>query len=240
GGAVELRAEGHARRVYKRTNYTSGEWAPHHLDGPGGSRRFVVRSIILDALLDWMAHAEDVPADERIREASAVLAGTMLMASSVSGSGPDTHDSNVSLTTLLPKIARQRDAFYSRLLETMKGKHGDRLRREAQLGQQPVGRNRQHLNLYLADYRGRQRERAHLAYLFARMGYAEAAREQAAVIPATSTRFETEMQLRLTLVQFDLDRGQVSSAESRIYEVEDLLMRGIDCGAIVDPWNILG
>ena len=41
----------------------------------------------------------------RLCEAAAVLAGTMLMASSVSGSGPDTHDSSVSLTSLLPKIA---------------------------------------------------------------------------------------------------------------------------------------
>src|SRR5262249_13239473 len=156
------------------------------------------------------------------------------------GSGPDTHDSNVSLTSLLPKIARQRDAFYLRLLETMRGKHGDRLRKEAQLVQQPFGRIRQHLNLYLAHYGCRQMQRAHLAWLFARMGYAEAAREQAAVIPATSTRFETEIQLRLTLVQFDLDRGKIASARERLAEVEELLARGIDCGAIVDPWNILG
>jgi hypothetical protein len=238
--ALDLRAYDHAHPVYKRTNYTFGEWDPHHLDVSGRYRRFVVRSIILDALRDWMAHAEDVPADERIREASAVLAGTMLMASSVSGSGPDTHDSNVSLTSLLPKIARQRDAFYSRLLETMRGKHGDRLRKEAQLVQQPFGRIRQHLNLYLAHYGCRQMQRAHLAWLFARMGYAEAAREQAAVIPATSTRFETEIQLRITLAQFDLDRGKVAGARERIAEVEELLTRGIDCGAIVDPWNILG
>src|SRR5262245_27568212 len=238
--ALDLRAYDHAHPVYKRTNYTFGEWDPHHLDVSGRYRRFVVRAIILDALRDWMAQAEDVPAEERIREASAVLAGTMLMASSVSGSGPDTHDSNVSLTSLLPKIARQRDAFYTRLLEAMKGKHGERLRKEAQVVQQPFGRIRQHLNLYLAHYGCRQMQRAHLAWLFARMGYAEAAREQAAVIPATSTRFETEIQLRLTLAQFDLDRGRIAAADGHIGAVEELLLRGIDCGAIVDPWNILG
>ncbi|MGE5191032.1 MAG: hypothetical protein ACM3U2_00930, partial [Deltaproteobacteria bacterium] len=238
--ALDVRAYDHAQPVYKRTNYTFGEWDPHCLDVSGRYRRFVVRAIILDALRDWISQADHVPPDERVREAAAVLAGTMLMASSVSGSGPDTHDSNVSLTSLLPKIARQRDAFYSRLLETMKGKHGDRLRKEAQLVQQPFGRIRQHLNLYLAHYGCRQMQRAHLAYLFARMGYAEAARRQAAVIPATSTRFETEIQLRITLVQFDLDRGNIAGAEQRIAEVEELLLRGIDCGAIVDPWNILG
>jgi hypothetical protein len=238
--ALDLRAYDHGHPVYKRTNYTFGEWDPHCLDVSGRYRRFVVRVVILDALRDWMRQAEDVPADERVREAAAVLAGTMLMASSVSGSGPDTHDSNVSLTSLLPKIARQRDAFYSRLLQTMKGKHADRLRREAQLVQQPFGRIRQHLNLYLAHYGCRQMQRAHLAYLFARMGYADAARQQATIIPAAATRFETEIQLRLTLAQFDLDRAQVASADKRVAEVEELLLRGIDCGAIVDPWNILG
>jgi hypothetical protein len=238
--ALDVRAYDHGHPVYKRTNYTFGEWDPHCLDVSGRYRRFVVRSIILDALHDWMAQADHVPQDERVREAAAVLAGTMLMASSVSGSGPDTHDSNVSLTSLLPKIARQRDAFYSRLLQTMKGKHGDRLRKEAQVVQQPFGRIRQHLNLYLAHYGSRQMQRAHLAYLFARMGYADAARGQAAVIPATSTRFETEIQVRITLAEFDVDRGQVAGAEQRLAEVEELLLRGIDCGAIVDPWNILG
>lgn len=238
--ALDVRAYDHGHPVYKRTNYTFGEWDPHCLDVSGRFRRFVVRSIILDALRDWISKAEKVPPDERVREAAAVLAGTMLMASSVSGSGPDTHDSNVSLTSLLPKIARQRDAFYARLLQTMKGKHGDRLRKEAQLVQQPFGRIRQHLNLYLAHYGCRQMQRAHLAYLFARMGYAAAAREQAAVIPATATRFETEIQLRTTLAQFDLDRGNVAGADRSITEVEELLLRAIDCGAVVDPWNILG
>lgn len=238
--ALDVRAYDHAHPVYKRTNYTFGEWDPHCLDVSGRYRRFVVRAVILDALRDWISQAHDVPADEQVREAAAVLAGTMLMASSVSGSGPDTHDSNVSLTSLLPKIARQRDAFYARLLQTMKGKHADRLRREAQVVQQPFGRIRQHLNLYLAHYGCRQMQRAHLAYLFARMGYAEAAREQAAIIPAAATRFETEIQLRMTLVQFDLDRGEIAGADRRIAEVEEFLLRGIDCGAIVDPWNILG
>lgn len=238
--ALDLRAYDHGHPVYKRTNYTFGEWDPHCLDVAGRYRRFVVRVVILDALRDWMGQAEDVPGDERVREAAAVLAGTMLMASSVSGSGPDTHDSNVSLTSLLPKIARQRDAFYSRLLQTMKGKHADRLRREAQIVQQPFGRIRQHLNLYLAHYGCRQMQRAHLAYLFARMGYADAARQQATIIPAAATRFETEIQLRLTLAQFDLDRAQIAVADTRVAEVEELLLRGIDCGAIVDPWNILG
>lgn len=238
--ALDLRAYDNGHPVYKRTNYTFGEWDPHCLDISGRYRRFVLRSVILDALHDWMREAVDVPSDERVSEAAAVLAGTMLMASSVSGSGPDTHDSNVSLTSLLPKIARQRDAFYTRLLQSLSGEHGDRLRREAQVVQQPFGRIRQHLNLYLAHYGCRQMQRAHLAWLYARMGHAEAARAQSATIPSAATRFETEIQLQLTLAQLGLDRGQPGTAAASCAEAADLIRKGIDCGALVDPWNILG
>jgi hypothetical protein len=238
--ALDVRAYDHSHPVYKRTNYTFGEWDPHCLDTSGRYRRFVIRAVILDALNDWLQQPSDVADDERLCEAAAVLAGTLLMASSVSGSGPDTHDSNVSLTSLLPKIARQRDAFYTRLLQSLAGKHGDRLRKEAQLVQQPFGRIRQHLNLFLAHYGCRQMQRANLAFLFAHMGYAEAAREQAAVIPSAATRFETEIQLRLTLAPLELDRGSIEQAAELCAEAEDLLHRGIECGALVDPWNILG
>ncbi|MSR56720.1 MAG: hypothetical protein EXS05_03495 [Planctomycetaceae bacterium] len=238
--ALDERAYDHSHPVYKRTNYTFGEWDPHCLDVSGRYRRFVVRAVILDALRDWMQKSPDISPEERLCEAGAVLAGTILMASSVSGSGPDTHDSNVSLTSLLPRIARQRDAFYTRLLQTLAGAHGDRLRKEAQLVQQPFGRIRQHLNLYLAHYGCRQMQRAHLAFLYAHMGYSQAARDEAAVIPSTATRFETEIQLRLTLVQLDLDRGRIDHASELCAEAEQLLHRGIECGGLVDPWNILG
>lgn len=238
--ALDVRAYDHSHPVYKRTNYTFGEWDPHCLDTSGHYRRFVIRAVILDSLNDWLRQPSEVPADERLCEAAAVLAGTLLMASSVSGSGPDTHDSNVSLTSLLPKIARQRDAFYTRLLQSLSGKHGDRLRKEAQVVQQPFGRIRQHLNLFLAHYGCRQMQRANLAFLFAHMGYADAAREQAAVIPSAATRFETEIQLRLALAPLDLNRGNIIEAAELCAETEDLLHRGIECGALVDPWNILG
>ncbi|MFN0054817.1 MAG: hypothetical protein ACKV0T_21815 [Planctomycetales bacterium] len=238
--ALDVRAYDHSHPVYKRTNYTFGEWDPHCLDISGRYRRFVIRAVILDALGDWLSQSSEVPLDERLCEAAAVLGGTILMASSVSGSGPDTHDSSVSLTSLLPKIARQRDAFYTRLLSVLPGRHGERLRKEAQVVQQPFGRIRQHLNLFLAHYGCRQMQRAHLAFLFAHMGYPEAARQQSAVIPSAATRFETELQLRITLVQLALNRGQIARGAQLCGEAEELLHRGIDCGALVDPWNILG
>ena len=52
-------------------------------------------------------------------EAAAVLAGTMLMASGVSGLGPETFDSTQTLGTLLPVIAAYRDVFYEQLMEQL-------------------------------------------------------------------------------------------------------------------------
>lgn len=238
--ALDVRAYDHAHPVYRRTNYTFGEWDPHQIDNKGYYRRFIVRAIILDALLEWMAQATNLTDDEKLYEAGAVLAGTILMASAVSGAGPDTHDSNVSLTSLLPRIALQRDTFYQRLLRSMQGEHADRLRREADEIHQPFGRIRQHLNLHLAHYGCRQMQRSHLATLYARMGYAEAARLQAGVIPSTSVRFETEIQWRVTTGHLSIDRGEITEAARLLAEVDDHLHRGIECGALVDPWNILG
>ena len=238
--ALDVRAYDHSHPVYKRTNYTFGEWDPHHLDTSGRYRRFVIRKIILDALSDWMQHTPELTPEEHLYEASAVLTGTILMASAVSGSGPDTHDSNVSLTSLLPRIARQRDAFYLRLLDTLTGKQAARLRREAQEVQQPFGKVRQHLNLFLAHYACRQMQRGHLARLYARMGYSEAGRKQALIIPSTAGRFLTEMQWRITAAHHHLDAAAIAAAAELLPATEELLHRGIECGAIVDPWNILG
>lgn len=238
--ALDVRAYDHSHPVYKRTNYTFGEWDPHCLDVGGWYRRFVVRTIILDALCDWMEQTKELAPAEKLFEAAAVLAGTILMASAVSGAGPDTHDSNVNLTSLLPKIARQRDAFYTRLLQSLTGTHATRLRKESDAAQQPFGKIRQHLNLYLAHFGCRQLQRSHLAYLYAQMGFPDAAREQAVVIPSTATRFETELQWRITAAHAEIDRGNLPIAAKLVVEMEDLLHRGIACGAIVDPWNILG
>ncbi|MFM7161838.1 MAG: hypothetical protein ACKO3P_15910, partial [Planctomycetaceae bacterium] len=115
--ALDLRAYDNSHPVYRRTNYLFGEWDPHLIDISGRYRRFVVREVILAALQNWVDGQTTGTRDERLNEAAAVLSGTMLMASSISGSGPDTHSSTISLTTLLPKVARQRDAFYQQLLQ---------------------------------------------------------------------------------------------------------------------------
>lgn len=238
--AIDVRAHDHTHPVNKRTNYMFGEWDPHLIDTKGYYRRFVVRKIILDSLVEWIALQRNTPLEEVLYDASAVLCGTILMASAISGSGPDTHDSSVTLTSLLPKVARQRDMFYTRLMQVATGARAERLRREAELVQQPFGHVRQHLNLHLANYGARQVQHRHLAQMFARMGYVEAGREQAAIIPSASARIECEIECHITTAQAQLDRGEVAEAATTLEKTEEFLHRGIGCGALVDPWNILG
>jgi hypothetical protein len=238
--ALDPRSHDHLHPVNKRTNYLFGEWDPQQIDLRGDYRRFVVRGVILDALQVWIREQKRVPAEEVLFDASAVLAGTILMASAISGAGPGTHDSTVSLSSLLPRVARQRDAFYARLLSTVTGDRAKRLLRHAKTTQQPFGHVRQHLNFYLAQYGTQQVQRRQVAYLFARMSYPQAARRQAAVMPCTSARFECEIHWRLAVARRSLANGSVRQASQLLDEAEDLLHRGINCGAIVDPWNVLG
>ena len=59
---------------------------------------------------------------------------------------------------------------------------------EAAERRQPFGGARQHLNAQLARRRASQLEHVHLAQIFARMGYVEAAARQANVVPCASAR----------------------------------------------------
>jgi hypothetical protein len=237
----------------KRPNYLFGEWDPHHIDGKGRYRRFVVRQIVLDALLARLqsprarlgqAEAADPDdpcgAGEMLVEAATVLAGTILMAAGMSGIGPQTHDSSTTLTTLVPRIARYRDAFYASLLRTLAPEHAARLKKEAVLTRQPFGGARQHLNHHIAGVRARQLQQRHLALLFAQIGDPEASRRQAAIIPVASSRLLTEMHMRLTTGRLLVQQRKPDQAAKLLPEVEDLLHRAIDCGAVMDPWNLLG
>lgn len=236
--ALDVRAYDHDHPAFKRTNYLFGEWDPHKIDNSGFYRRFVVRKIIMDALLDWVAGQTDHK--EAVFDAGAVLCGTMLMASSISGDGPACHDSNITLTGLLPVVARQRDEFYDRLMKSVTGVRAKRLAKAAKQTQQPFGHVRQALNLHLAHFGARQVQHRQLANVFARMGYAEAAQQHAAIIPSAGARFECEVQWRITAANHSLENTDVETASRLLGEIADLLHRAIQCGAFVDPWNILG
>ncbi|MEI7698471.1 MAG: hypothetical protein WCK86_01640 [Planctomycetia bacterium] len=239
--ALDLRSHDHAHPVTKRTNYVFGEWDPDEIDTKGFYRRFVIRRLILDALMHWVrSGSHEIPEAERLYDAAAVLTGTILMASSISGAGPQTYDSSVSLTTLLPIVARQRDHFYQSLLNLAKGDRARRLKRLAEQTRQPFGHVRHELNMYLSKYGADQVQHRHLSWIFARMGYEDASREEASVIPCLSARFESEIHARLVMVPRLLRGGQADESRRLISEVMTLLQRGIQCGGIVDPWNILG
>ncbi|MCA8999400.1 MAG: hypothetical protein KDA80_20565, partial [Planctomycetaceae bacterium] len=239
--AIDLRAYDHLHPVNKRTNYLFGEWDPHRIDNQGYYRRFIIRKIILDSLQDWIEDKSvRIPKAEKLFDAAAALCGTMVMASSISGAGPSTHDSTISLTSLLPIVARRRDEFYARVMESVSGDRRARLLKEQEKTQQPFGHIRQYLNMKLAGYGARQVQHRELAHLYAMLGYQGASREQALSIPAASTRIETEIECVLSGVHQALREGDVSAAFDELKVVPQLLKRGIECGALVDPWNMLG
>jgi hypothetical protein len=242
--AVDLRAYDHGHPVNRRPNYVFGEWDPHQIDNSGRYRRYVVRQITLDALMERVEGREGpaaaLPAGERLFEGAAVLAGTVLMAAGVSGWGPAAHDSTTTLAALLPRIARYRDAFYQQLLDRTPPAHAARLRQELQSTRQPFGAARQHLNAFLARHRATQLQQRYLALLFAEMGYPRASQAEARRIPAVSVRLLSDILGRLAAGQLECEQGRREAAAARLGEVEDLLRRGIACGAFADPWNVLG
>ena len=238
--AVDPRAVDHVHPVSKRPSMLFGEWDPHRIDARGFFRRYVLRQPTLDALHSWANPTDGSPKPERLFESAAVLAGTILMGAGMSGAGPTTYDSTVTLDELVKRIARYRDAFYQQLLKAVAGPHGERLRDEAQKRKQPFAGVRQFLNAAIASEKALHLQERRLAILFAAMGYPKAARDRAVRIPGPSARFGCEIRVRQTEAGFAVKAGRPADAARVLAEAEDLLRRGIDCGALIDPWNILG
>lgn len=249
--ALDPRAYEFDHPASKRPNHHFGQWDSHSVDNRGFYRRFVLQQITLDALSARVHELEAGSREQgdssrlaapgsRLFEAAAVLAGTILMASGTSGSGPDCHSSDVTLSSLLPHIAAYRDRFYDELLASTSGPHGDHLRAEAQRMKQPFGGARQHLNHELARRRATQMQRVHLAQLYARIGYPDAALDEAHTVRIASARMLCQIYCRLTAGHHAIDSHELAAAARYLPEIEDLLQRGIECGALVDPWNIIG
>ncbi len=238
--ALDPRAYDFDHPVNRRPNYHFGQWDPNHIDGSGNFRRFVIQQVTLDALLARVDEEDQLPRDELLFEAAAVLAGTMLMASGICGSGPGAFASTVTLASLLPIIAQYRDEFYEQLLERQTGSHLARLLEEQKIRRQPFGGARQYLNTHLARQRASQLEHVQLARLFARMGHASAAKEQSDFVPVPSARLIARIDCLITAGNHFLQVNSVDEAAAIPPQVMDLIFRGIECGAIVDPWNILG
>tara|TARA_B100000809_G_scaffold17167_1_gene15292 strand:- start:10209 stop:14183 length:3975 start_codon:yes stop_codon:yes gene_type:complete len=238
--ALDPRAYDFDHPVNKRPNHHFGQWDLHGIDGHGFYHRFVVQQVTMDALMSRLESDGEIPRVERLREAAAVLAGTMLMASGICGAGPDTHDSSVSLATLMPRIAAYRDEFYERLIDRVPAAHKQRLLAEAADRLQPFGGARQHLNAELTRYRAAQLEHVHLSHVFARMGHSQSAIRHANIIPVVSARMRCQIVCRLSEATHALRHGDLDRAEELVSQGMDLVHRAIACGAFIDPWNILG
>ncbi len=239
--SLDPRAYDFEHPVAHRPNHQFGQWDPHLIDGQGRYRRFVLQQVTTDALLQWVANEQNLSRQEALWEAAVVLCGTTLMASGLCGWGPNAHPSTVTLSSLLGVIASYRDDFYRRALAALpKGPISDRLHEEAEQLRQPFGGARQHLNAAIAAKRADQLQRVHLARLYARMGYPESARLQADYVAAPSARMICRIDCALTHGKRAIRQKKLQEAAAIPGLVEDYIQRGIQCGALVDPWNILG
>ena len=210
----------------------------------GYFERFIFHAVTLEALLDridaCVAELPPVPYSEALLEAASALACTMLMGSGIAGSSPSTYDSNTTLGKLIPVIAGYRDQFYKNLLGSLTGPHQKRLIEESKQRHQPFGAVRQDLNARLAHHRAMQLVNCRLATIFARMGYPEAATKQSKIVPVTSARIHCQIDCLLATAHDAIEANDLEQAFSYVHKIFARLKTGIGCGAIVDPWNIIG
>jgi hypothetical protein len=239
--AFDPRAYDFDHPVHRRANYIFGHWDPNHIDSQGYYDRYVIRQVVLVALLDRVRDdaGPDSPAEELLEEAASVLAGTILMGSGISGWGPTAHSGDVTLKSLMDPIATYRDDFYHDRIDRLSPRHRERLREEMRIRRQPFGAARQHLNAALAQLRAKQLQHVQLARTYARIGYPDAALKQADAVPVTSARLMCRIDCLMSGGLRSLRAGDLEAASAVPEQVFTLLLRAVDCGACVDPWNIL-
>ena len=242
--ALDPRAYDFDHPVNRRPNYHFGGWDERSVNAEGFYSRFVVRQVTLESLLSRveqkLKQQPEIQRDELLDEAATVLAGTILMASGISGWGPSAYTSDVTLGTLMKPIAEFRDAFYEDRLHQLTGPHRERLEDEQKARRQPFGAARQNLNAALAERRAIQLQHVQLARLYARMGYPDAASKQTDIVPAASARMICRIDCRMTLGLRALRSGDLQQAMAIPEEVFDLIKRSIHCGALCDPRDLIG
>ncbi len=238
--SLDPRAYDFDHPVNRRPNYHFGQWDERQVSGGGYFTRFVIRQVTLNALLGRVTDHPEIDRAELMTEAATVLVGTILMASCISGWGPGAHTSDVTLGSMMKPIASYRDAFYEECLKQITGAHAKRLKAEQQLRRQPFGAARQHLNASLALRRAAQLQHVQLSRLYARMGYPDAAKKQADAVSVPSARMMVRIDSAMTLGLRSLRANKLEEALPIPRETWELFQRAIQCGALVDPWDILG
>ena len=238
--AFDPRAFDFDHPINRRPNHHFGQWDENSISKSGNYQRFIVHEITLSSLLKRTENPHHLPSEELIFEAGAVLAGTILMASAISGCGPGAYSSETSLADLLPVIAGFRDQFYQDLITRISEPHRERLMAESNIRRQPFGAVRQELNNELGNRRARQLVNCRLASLYAQMGYSEQALNQSTIVPIASARLNCQLDCLLATANSAIKANDLDLAFEQIPRIFSLLQRSIQCGAIVDPWNILG
>ncbi|MCF0233765.1 MAG: hypothetical protein HUK22_02150, partial [Thermoguttaceae bacterium] len=239
--SIDPRAYDFDHPVNRRPNYSFGTWDDRSVDEDGFYRRFIVHQATVDSMARryWNAETPELRA-QYAYETGAVLAGTVLMSSAVSGGCVQAYDSTMSVGELMQIIARLRDEFYAVLIKRAPEEFREALEADAKLQMRPFGSARQNLNFVLAKKRADQLQRFAMARTYAHMGYFDAAREQAAIIETPSARLLSRIDSLITKAYLSADAGKVAEAAPLTSEIEELLRRGISCGAFPDPWTIIG
>lgn len=237
--AYDPRCYDHSHPANRRPNYVFGEWDPHSLDHSGQYRRYVTRAVTLQILAQRM-NSEASHRDEYAKEAGIVLAGTVLMASAMSGSGPGSYDSTVKLATLVPRIAKLRDNYYTYCFGKLTGTHKKRLEEEAERLRQPFAGARQSLNQAVTKHRAEQLQTRHVAFFLADIGAQAASLERLQSNTPVSDRFQVVLSGLLSDIDDAIEHDDLARAAQALTEIEERVHSGIGCGALADPWNALG
>jgi len=239
--SVDPRAYDFDHPVNHRPSYCFGCWDERSVGEDEYFHRFIVHRSTLDSI---MSRIEEAPSpelrSEYIYEGASVLAGTVLMASGISGGYVQARDSSETIATLSVKIAAYRDKFYESLIKKVPAHMKPRLEAEAERLFQPFASARQSLNRQNAKKSADQLQRFALSRTYARMGYFEASKRQSDIIATASSRLLSRIDCYITKAHLDADAGKLDEAASCMPKIENLLHRGVACGAFPDPWFILG
>ena len=239
--ALDPRAYDFDHPANKRPNYLFGQWDMNQLDNAGRCRRFVLQQVTLDAMLDRLGASRPV-----VAQAGAVRGGGGVGRHDADGLGRQRRSARRPRFRRHAGHAGAEDRRLSRRLlraVVADAQGGARRTPASRGGGDAAALRRRHGSISITTWprrRALQLQHVHLAQLFAAIGYTEAAARQAEVVPVASARMTCEMRCRMATAHLAVERGDLAAAASQLPPIEDLLRRAIECGAMVDPWNILG
>ena len=229
--------------INHRPNHVYGTWDPHRLNQKGRFCRYVAQQLILDFLRDWLDQElkeQKAPPEALLWEAGGAFAGTLLMSVGITGGSPSAIPSTENLSRLVLKIAQYREEFYQWLLRQIPSGLRRHFREEEKAHRVVFGSVRRAINQRLNDYRTSQSHRARFVQLVAELGQEEIVQRQLPAIRGVNTRMEARIYAAIHACRSKVEEGHLEEAANQLPEIFRLVLRGIDCGALVDPWNVLG